>query len=325
MHKLKRKSVINALIAGLMLAITGASIAQTPSSKPVRLIVGFPPGTAPDIVSRIVAQKLQETTQQSYVVENVAGAGGLIAAQQASKAPADGSTLFLNTVSDMSIAPHMYNRLSYNPNDFGLISHLVYADMILTIPNKVPAKNLQEYVAWAKLQKPLFLATFGPGTPAHFGTVIFSNAFDLKSEPVHYKSTGDAMSGVISGDVPGLFVTSSLGTSFVKAGKLKALAVTSPTRMATMPDVPTFSELGYPQAVFSAWFGLAAPPNTPAAILDRISTDVRKVMQMPDVRQKLEAAGFRITGTSREEFSLIVRNEYAHWGKAVLATGFKAD
>lgn len=322
MLKINRKNFLALLVAGLGLA---TSAAAQPAGKPIRLLVGFPAGTAPDIVGRIVAQKLGENLQQPVVVENAAGAGGLIAAQKASKAPADGSTLFLNTVSDMSIAPHMYNRLTYNPNDFGLISHLVYADMILTVPNKVPAQNLKDYVAWAKQQKQLFMATFGPGTPAHFGTAIFGNAFDLKPEPVHFRTTGDAITGVLSGEVPGLFVTSSLGTPYVKEGKLQALAVTSPTRMAALPDVPTFAELGFPQAVFASWFGLAAPPNTPVAVLERFSAEARKVMQAPDVRQKLEGAGFRVTGTSRDEFAKIVRDEYAHWGKAVRSTGFKAD
>ena len=317
-----------ALLRGLLMAaatLPFARLANAQNTRPIRLIVGFPPGTAPDIVARIIANSMQELSQQSWVVENVSGAGGLIAAQQASKAAPDGNTVFLNTVSDMSIAPHMYNKLAYNPDDFGLISHLVYADTVLTIPTQVPARNLAEYVDWAKRQKQLFMATFGPGTPAHFGTAIFGSAFGLKPEPVHYKTTGDAMSGVVSGEVPGVFVTPSLGAPFVKDGKLRALAVTSPTRMAMLPEVPTFAELGYPQAVFASWFGLAAPPNTPVATLERLSGFARRAMQAPEVRQRLEAMGFRITGTNRDEFARIAKDEYASWGKAVRMTGFKAD
>lgn len=295
------------------------------TGRPIRLIVGFPPGTAPDTVARILTNKLAENMQQPWVVDNVSGAGGLIAAQQASKAAPDGNTLFLNTVSDMSIAPHIYSRLSYNPNDFALISHVVYADMILVVPPKVPAQNLNEYVAWARKQDQLFMATFGPGTPAHFGTAIFGSAYDLKLEPVHYKTTADAMSGLLSGDVPGAFVTASLGVQYVKEGKLRALAVTSPTRLPNLPDVPTFVELGRSQATFAAWFGLAAPPNTPVAMLNNLSTEVRKALAAPEVRQKLEAAGFRISGTTREEFAKITQEESATWGKAARATGFRAD
>ncbi len=324
MKNLSRRALVACLTA-IALLLPAMAQAQSPSGRPVRIIVGFPSGTAPDIVARLVAQKLQDVTQQPFVVENVAGAGGLIAAQQAAKAAPDGFTLFLNTVSDMSIAPFMYTKLEYNPSDFGLISHLVYADMVLMVPPKVPAQNLKDYVSWAHLQKPLFLATFGPGTPAHFGTAIFGSAFDLKPEPVHYKTTADAMSGVLSGEVPGIFVTPSLGAPFVKEGKLRAIATTSPARLAGMPDVPTFGELGYPQAVFASWFGLAAPPSTPSPILDRLEADAAKVMQSPDVRQKLEGMGFRVSGTTRDEFATIVRAENVTWGKAVRATGFKAD
>lgn len=324
MTLMTRRRLIGASLVAASYAVP-AYAQQVASDRPVRLIVGFPPGTAPDTVARIIAQKLSENMRQPFVVESAAGAGGLIAAQQASKAAPDGHTLFMNTVSDMSIAPHIYSRLAYNPADFGLISHLVYADSVLVVPPKVPAQNLREFVAWARNQKPLFMATFGPGTPAHFGISIFGSAFDLKTEPVHFKATGDAMAGVLSGEVPGVFVTPSLGAQYVKDGRLRALAVTSPTRMAVLPDVPTFAELGFPQAVFASWFGLAAPPGTPVALLERFSTEARKALQAPDVRARLEGAGFRVTGTTREEFARIVQQEHASWGKAARATGFRAD
>lgn len=322
MNQLSRRHVLGGIGA---ISLGSVLQARAQQSRPIRLLVGFPPGTAPDTVARIVAQKMGENMQQPFVVENVAGAGGLIAAQQASKAAPDGTTLFMNTVSDMSIAPHIYNKLPYNPNDFALISHLVYTDFILAVPPSVPAQNLREYVTWAKGRKDTFMATFGPGSPAHFGTAMFAGAAGLKIEPVHYKTTADAMSGVLSGEVPGLFVTASLGVQYVKDGKLRALAVTSPTRMPQLPDVPSFAELGMSQAVFAAWFGLAAPPATPTPILERISSEARKALQSPEVKQKLEAAGFRINGTTREEFAKIAQKEYAAWGTAARSTGFRAD
>ena len=322
MTRLTRRTLIEGLGA---LSVGSILPAHAQQNRPIRLLVGFPPGTAPDTVARIVTHKMGENMQQPFVVENVAGAGGMIAATQAAKAAPDGNTLFMNTVSDMSIAPHIYSKLNYNPNDFALISHLVYTDFILAVPPSVPAQSLREYIAWAKTQKQMFMATFGPGSPAHFGTAMFANAAGLKIEPVHYKTTGDAMSGVLSGEVPGLFVTASLGVQYVKDGKLRALAVTSPTRMAQLPDVPSFGELGLPQAVFAAWFGLAAPPSTPSATLDRIAIEARKALQSPDVRQKLEASGFRISGTNREEFAQIAQKEFAAWGAAARSTGFRAD
>jgi len=314
------------LIQGLgALSVSTALPARAQQARPIKFIVGFPPGTAPDTVARIVTQKMADNMQQPIVVENVSGAGGLIGAQQASKAPADGATLFMNTVSDMSIAPHIYSKLSYNPKDFALISHLVYTDFIMAVPSSVPVNTVAEYVAWAKTKKQVFMATFGPGSPAHFGIAMFANAAGIAIEPVHFRTTADAMSGVLSGEVPGLFITASLGVPYVKDGKLRALAVTSPTRMAQLPDVPSVVELGMPQAVFSAWFGIAAPKDTPVALLDRFSTETRKALLAPDVRQKLEAAGFRISGTNRAEFAQIVDKEYEAWGKAARSTGFKAD
>jgi tripartite-type tricarboxylate transporter receptor subunit TctC len=255
----------------------------------------------------------------------VSGAGGLIAAQQAAKATPDGYTLFLNTVSDVSIAPHIYSKLAYNPNDFELISHLVYADMVLVVPSGLPVNSLSDYVAWAKKQNPLFLATFGPGSPAHFGVTIFANTFGVKAEPVHYKSTGHAVSGLIGGTVPGLFSTSGFAAPHVKEGRLRALAATSPQRLALMPEVPTFTELGFPQAVFSSWFGVAAPAGVPPAVLDLLNSEFRKAVQSPEARQRMDALGLRVSGTSRDEFKRIVDAETAMWGKVARQTGFKAD
>lgn len=322
MKRLTRRTLIEGFAAFSAGTILPAAAQQ---NRPIRLLVGFPPGTAPDTVARIVTHKMSENMGQQFVVENVAGAGGMIAAAQAAKAAPDGNTLFMNTVSDMSIAPHIYSKLNYSPKDFALISHLVYTDFILVVPPSVQAKSVAEYIAWAKKQTPMFMATFGPGSPAHFGIAMFANSTGLKVEPVHYKTTADAMTGVLSGAVPGLFVTASLGVQYVKDGKLRALAVTSPSRLAQLPDVPSFAELGFPQAVFAAWFGLAAPSATPTPVLERISVEARKALQNADVRQKLEAAGFRISGTGRDEFSVIAQKEYSSWGDAARSTGFRAD
>jgi tripartite-type tricarboxylate transporter receptor subunit TctC len=156
--------------------------------------------------------------------------------------------------------------------------------------------------------------------------VIFRNATGLKSvEPVHYKSTGDAIAGVISGDVPGLFGTVALVGPHVKSGKLRALATTGPTRSQVLPDVPTFKELGYPDVEFTTWFGFFAPAKTPPEILDKLNADIVKAVQSPDTRGKLEEGGFRLTGTDRAESARIVRDDIARWAKVVQEIGLKAD
>lgn len=297
-------------------------------SRPVRIIVGFPAGTGPDIVARLLAQKLSESWgNQGVIVDNKPGAGGLIAASEAARAAPDGYTLMLGETGQLSIAPSSYNKLPYDPaKDFVPVSHVVGADFALLVnPQKVPARNLPDFVAWAKAQKQLFIATFGAGTPGHFGAYMFGDAVKIKPEPVHYKSTGDALGGMFSGDVHAVFASMGLSAPNVKAGKLAALASTGPERAGSLPDVPTMKELGYPTLEFSSWFGIVAPAGTPPDILAKLSADVQKAVKSPDGRRRMEEAGFRVTGTTREEFARIIAADTVTWGKAVAASGFKAD
>lgn len=297
-------------------------------SKPVRIIVGFPAGTGPDIVARILAQKLSEGWgNQGVVVDNKPGAGGLIAASEAARAAPDGYTLMLGETGQLSIAPSSYNKLPYDPaKDFAPVSQVVTADFALLVnPQKVPARTVKDFVTWTQQQKGLFLATFGAGTPGHFGAFMFGEAVKLKPEAIHYKNTTDALGGLFSGDVQGVFASVGLAAANVKAGKLVALGTTGATRTPALPDVPTIKEQGYPSLEFNSWFGIVAPAKTPPEILARLQADVVKAVQSADGRSKLEDAGFRVTGTTREEFSKVIAADTATWGKAVAATGFKAD
>lgn len=310
----------------LVAATMGAAFAQTYPARPVRLVVGFPSGTGPDLVARMVAQKLQEATGQGFVVDNKTGAAGLIAAREAAKAPPDGYTLFLGTVGEMAIAPSSYTRLGFDPvKDFAPVSHVVTSDFAFVVPMSLPVKNLKEYVEWAKSQKSLFMGTFGAGTPGHFGVAMLADATNLKVEAVHYKNTGDAMSGIIAGDTQGLFGTLALVSSNVKGGKLRALATTGPERSTLLPDVPTVKEQGYPSVGFGAWFGIYAPAKTPNDILDKLNTEIVKAMQAPDVREKLQGVGFRVIGSSRQDFDRLLKEDIPRWEKVVKATGFKAQ
>lgn len=319
------------LAAAALLACTAAPIVQAQAaypSRPVRIIVGFPAGTGPDIVARLLAQKLSEGWGNlGVIVDNKPGAGGLIAASEAARATPDGYTLMLGETGQLSIAPSSYNKLPYNPaKDFAPVSQVVSADFALLVnPQKVPAKNVKEFVSWTQQQKGLFMATFGAGTPGHFGAFMFGEAVKLKPEAVHYKSTADALGGLFSGDVQGVFASVGLAAPNVKAGKLVALGTTGATRAAALPDVPTIKEQGYPTLEFSSWFGIVAPAKTPNDILAKLSVDIQKAMKAPDAKAKMEEAGFRVTGTDREEFARIIAADTITWGKAVAATGFKAD
>lgn len=319
-----------ALLAAALLAAWPFAHAQPAAypARPVRLIVGFPAGTGPDIVARLLAQKLSEGWGGvGVIVDNKPGAGGLIAAGEAARAAPDGYTLMLGETGQLSIAPSSYNKLPYDPaKDFAAVSHVVGADFALLVnPQKVPAKNVKEFVEWSGKQKGLFMATFGAGTPGHFGAFIFGDAVRLKPEPVHYKTTGDALGGMFSGDTHAVFASVGLAAPNVKAGKLHALGTTGPVRAAGLPDVPTMKEQGYGTLEFGSWFGIVAPAKTPPEILAKLSADVQKAVKSEDGRKKLEDAGFRPTGTTREEFAKIIADDTVTWGKAVAATGFKAD
>ena len=320
-------NVIAAALLATLAAVSAHAADPSYPTKPVRIVVGFAPGTGPDFVARLIANKMQEAWKSGVVVDNKAGAAGFIAAQEVARAAPDGYTLLLGALAQITIAPSTYRKLPYDPQkDFAPVSEVSSTDFVLvTNAQRVPARTLQEYVTWAKGQKPLFFGTFGAGTIGHFGGDIFADAAKIPMEPVHYKSTGDALTGILNGDVQALLVTPSLAAAHIKSSKLRALAMTGPTRSQVLPDVPTFKEAGYPDVQFTAWFGVFAPAKTPPEILDKLNAEVAKAARAPDTRAKLEEAGYRVTATSREEFAQAVREDTARWAKVVKSTGFKAQ
>ncbi|MDD2547512.1 MAG: tripartite tricarboxylate transporter substrate binding protein [Burkholderiaceae bacterium] len=324
-------SARRSLLAASLLALLPGAGAQAQAAYPtrtVRIIVGFPAGTGPDIVARLLAQKLSEGWGNvGVVVDNKPGAGGLIAASEAARATPDGSTLMLGETGQLSIAPNTYSKLPYDPQkDFAPVSQVVTTDFVLLVnPQKVPSRNVKDFVDWTRQQKGMFMATFGAGTPGHFGAYLFGEAVKAQPEAVHYKSTGDALGGLFSGDVQGVFATVGLAAANVKAGKLVALGSTGATRTSALPEVPTMKEQGYSNLAFNSWFGIVAPAKTPVDILNKLNSDILKALQSPDGKAKMEEAGFHATGTSREAFARIIQADTATWGKAVAATGFKAD
>jgi tripartite-type tricarboxylate transporter receptor subunit TctC len=313
----------------VLVALAGPAAAQTQAypSKPVRIIVGFPPGTGPDIVARLLAQNLSQAwNNQAVVVDNKPGAGGVIAAAEAARAMPDGYTLMLGETGQLSIAPNSYNRLPYDAKrDFIPVSQVVTSDFTLLLnPLKVPARDVKQFVAWAGQQKNgLFMGSFGAGTPGHFGTYVFGEAIGLKAEAVHYKNTGDALTGIMNGDVAAAFSSVALSMPQVRGGKMIAIGSTGPRRSVSLPDVPTFAEQGYPKVRFSSWYGIVAPTGTPPDIVAKLEADVRRAMLSEDGKAKMEAAGFGVTATTAAEFARILAADTITWGKAV--AGFKAD
>ncbi|MBV7483262.1 tripartite tricarboxylate transporter substrate binding protein [Bordetella sp. BOR01] len=320
------QSPLRRLIATTLLCLPLAAFAQYPDA-PIRLNVGFPPGTGPDIVARTLSQQLGERLKQSVVVENRAGAGGQIAAQAVARSPADGYTLLLGEVGSISISPATYNNLNYDPaKDFAPISEVVRADFVLVVPASSPYQDLAAFVKAGKAASDrVNFGTFGAGTPGHFGAELFAREVGMKIEPVHYRSTGDAVSALISGGVQGAFVTTALAAPQVKGGKMRALAVTGAQPSAALPGVPTFAQAGYGKVDFGAWFALFAPAGTPAAILDRLQADSAAALRAPDAARTLGDAGFTVVGSSRQDLQRLLDSETQRWSAIVKATGFKAN
>lgn len=314
-----------AAVAGALLLPWSGAIAAFPD-RPVRIVLGFPPGSGPDVVARLLAEGLRETWPAGVVVDNKPGAAGAIAAQEVAKAaPPDGHTLLLGEVGQLAMAPSTYARLPYDPaRDFAPIAEVALIDFAFVAPAAVPAADLAGYLAWAKAQGSVFMGTFGAGTPGHFGAAILAREAGLNAAPVHFRSTGDAMTAVLNGDVQGMFGSVALVAPHVRAGKLKALATTGPARSGLLPEVPTATELGLPSLAFTAWFGLVAPAATPGPVQAELEAAVLRALSAAPVRARMQEAGFRVAGHGRAAFAALIQDETARWAEVVRSTGFKA-
>ena len=321
-----RRSLLAAGIAAAVV-LPGLSAAQTYPDRQVRLIVGFPPGTGPDVVARLIGQKLGDNLKQTMVIDNRAGAGGQIAVQAVAKSPPDGYNLLLAEVGSISIAPPAFSRLPYDPiKELAVISEVVRSDFILVVPPNSTSNSVADFMKAAKARSDrVNFATFGAGTPGHFGAEMLAEQGGFKVEPIHYRATGDAVTAIVAGDVQAAFVSTSLGAAQIKAGKMRALATTAAERSPLLPNVPTFAESGLPKIDFSAWFAFFVPAGTPAPVIDTLNRQIVAAVRSPDVKQKLEEAGFRVLGTSRADADRMVRAEAPRWAEVVKATGFKGD
>lgn len=324
-HPTRRELLIAA--GALALGAAAPAHAQTFPDRALRLTVGFPPGSGPDVVARLLAQKLGDLLKQQVVVDNKAGAGGQIAAQGVAKSPADGYGLLLGEVGSIAIAPPAFSKLPYDPaKELVGISEVVRSDFLLVVPANSPHQSVADFVkaAKAKADKTNF-GTFGAGTPGHFGAELFAEAAGFKTEPIHYRATGDAVTAIVAGDVAGAFVSTALGAAQIKGGKMRALATTAPARSPLLPEVPTFAEAGYPKIDFAAWFVVFAPAGTPAAALDLLNRQIVAAVQSAETKAKLQEAGFSVLGTSRADTEKMLKAEAARWAAVVKATGFRGD
>lgn len=314
------------LLAMPAFAAAPADPAQNYPNRPVRMITGSP-GSTSDIAARFVAQKLTQLWHQQVVVDNRAGAGGIIGAEIAATSNPDGYTLFVGQIGTHASPQFLFKKLAYDPvKDFAPISLMTNSGIALVVNASVPAKTVKEFVAYAKA-KPggVNYGSAGGGTSSQLSGELFNQITGAKLVHIPYKGAGFALSGVVAGEVQAAFLSTTTASAQVKAGKLRALAVLSPKRFAAAPDIPTAAEQGYPGIDASVWFGLFAPAGTPKAIVMKINQAVVSSLKSPDAVRVLEGQGAEAVPSTPEEFGAFLKSEIAKWGKVIKEAGIKAQ
>ncbi len=322
--------LLHALFAmALFVGASGLSpaLGQGYPSKPIRLVVGVPPGGTTDVVARIVGQKLAEQLGQPVVIDNRGGAGGNIGAEAVAKAAPDGYTLFLAVIGTMAINPSLYRDMPFDTlRDFAPISQLTSMPQVMLVHPSIPAKSVREFIAYAKSRPgKIDFASGGNGTATHLAGELFKAMSGTDLVHVPYKGNGPAMTDLVSGRVAVMFDQVFTGLPFVRSGKLRALGVTTARRSPAAPDIPTIAESGLPGYDVTTWHGLVAPAGTPREIVNRLHDEVVKALNSPEVRERFAANGIDPVSSTPEEFGAFMKAEIKKWSETVKAAGVTAN
>ena len=333
MHAIRlpsRRRLLTAVGAALCFAVPALTQAQASGSaypnKPVRLVVPYPPGGPTDIVARLVAQKLSDAMGQQFVIDNRPGAGGNPGAELVARSPADGYTLVVATTAH-AINPSLFKSLGYSlSKDFAPVSQLTSGPLVIVANPQLPAKNVAELIALAKARPgELNFASSGNGQSTHLSAELFAAMAGVKMNHIPYKGSAPALTDTMGGQTQLMFDTMLSAMPHVKAGKLKALAVTSAMRSPVAPDLPTVAESGLLGYEAIAWNGLLAPAGTPPEVVARLNAELKKVLAAPDVKDKFEAQGFAAAWNAPEDFGRFMAAEVDKWAKVVKVSGAKVD
>jgi len=317
----------NAFLTSVMaLLFAGPILAQSFPAKPVRVVVPYPPGGPTDIVARVLFQQVAEATGQQFLIDNRAGAGGNIGAELVAKSPPDGYTVLIGTTAH-AINMSLFKNLGYDvQKDLMPVSLLTQGPLVLVAHPQFPASTVKEVIELAKT-KPggLNFASSGNGQSTHLSAELFNTMAGIKMAHVPYKGSAPALTDVMSGQVDVMFDTTLSAMPFVKAGKLKALGLTSAVRSPAAPDVPTIAESGLPGYEVFAWNGVLVPTGTPKAIIQQLNDHIRKAMLLPQVKDKFSAQGFAASWNSPESFGVFLKTEVDKWSRTVKASGATLD
>jgi tripartite-type tricarboxylate transporter receptor subunit TctC len=316
-------------IAALSLALAAGDVLAQASypDQAIRILVGFTPGVAPDITSRLLGEKLTEAWGKPVVVENVTGAGGNLAVERTAKAAPDGYTLVMGGNSALVISPSLLAKLPYNPmKDFAYITQVFTVANILVVRNDVPARTIQELVALAKAQPNYLIAGHaGIGTSQHLAGELFKVMAGVEMQQVPYRGSTAVIPDLLAGQLNIFFGNISNVLPLVREGKVRALGITARKRSPLIPELPTIEELGFPGFEATAWFGLMAPAGTPQPIVDKLYKETVRILALPDVKAKLEGLGVQLVGSTPAELAAVVGTETPLWAKVIKQAGIKVS
>ena len=315
------------LIALALAASTGRAAAQTYPTKPIRLIVPFPPGGGTDILARVLGNRLSQALGQPVVVENKPGAGGNIGVDAVAKAAPDGYTLVLGQTSNLAINPTLYPRLPYDPlKDLAPVALVASAPLVLVVPSNSAYRTLADIITAAKAKPDtLTFGSPGSGTVAHLAGELLQREAGVKFQHIPYKGSSQAFNDLLGGSVD-LFMSSiPTALSFIKGGRLRPVVVTAKKRSAELPDVPSVVEAGFPGSEAATWFGLLARAGTPAPAIARLAEETGRALDTTELKEKIAAEGAEVLRGSPEEFAALLKADIARWGQIVRESGAKVD
>ena len=314
-----------ALAAALLCVVPGAT-AQSYPVKSIRVISGFPPGSGADITARVIGARLGDALGQQVVVDNRPGAGSNIAAEIAAKSPADGYTLFIGTVAN-TINATLYSKLPFDfARDFAPVALTTAAPNVLVVHPSVPAQSVKELIALARSRPgQLNFASAGTGTAPHLSGELFNAMAGVRMVHVPYKGSPPAVTDLLAGEVALMFSPSSTVLPHVKTGRLRALAVTTATRLPSLPELPTVAESGLKGYETLTWFGFVAPARTPPAVVTRLNAEIVKALALPEVRNLFASQGIETLGGTPDDFATYIRDETAKWAKVIRLSGARAE
>ena len=311
----------------VLVGVANAALAQNWPSRTMRLVIPFAPGGGADIAGRLIGQELSEVLKQPVIIENRTGAGGTIAPNNVAKSPPDGYSMVLGHLGGIAIAPHLYKDLPFDPiNDLAPVTLVVNGLSVLVVHPDLPVKTVGELLAYAKANpNQLSFSSAGSGTDTHLAGELFKSMTGTSMVHVPYRGGAPAMVDLIAGRVQLSFGSVATTIPHIQAGRLRAIAMTGTKRFEGLPGVPTIAESGVPGYEINNWYGIFLPANTPQDIIQRLNAETIKILQKPEIRAKLIAAGLEPMWNTPTEFAGYVRAETAKWRKIVIDSGAKAD